>query len=81
MHFNVNVCSLELDRSIFEEPKNQRVFLDLKVYENIYFIQSRHYILPLGCYLDEVLHLAMPKKDGWGGLAVGFRAMEVVVSR
>ena len=32
-------------------------------------------------YLDEVLLLAMPKKDGWGGLADCSRVMEVVVSR
>ena len=37
--------------------------------------------LPFDCYLDEVLLSAMPKKDGWGGLADGPQAMEVVVYR
>ena len=37
--------------------------------------------LPSNWYLDEVLLLAMPKKDGWGGLADGPRLMENVVSR
>ena len=37
--------------------------------------------LPSDCYLDEVLLLAMPKKDGWGGLADGLRVIEVAVSR
>ena len=37
--------------------------------------------LPSEWYIDEVLLLAMPKKDGWGGLADGPRVMEVVVSR
>ena len=36
-------------------------------------------VLPLDWYLDEVLLLAMPKEDGWGGLADGPRAMEVVL--
>ena len=27
--------------------------------------------LPSDCYLDEVLLLAIPKNDGWGGLADG----------
>ena len=35
---NVKGWSLEIDRSIFEEPKDQRVFLDLKVYKKSYFI-------------------------------------------
>ena len=38
-------------------------------------------LLPSDWYLDEVLLLAMPRKDGWGGLADGPRVMEVVVSR
>ena len=33
--------------------------------------------LPSDWYLDEVLLLAMPKTDGWGGLADGPRVMEV----
>ena len=37
-------------------------------------------ILPSDWYLDGVLLLAMPKKDGWGGLADGPRVMEVIVS-
>ena len=36
---------------------------------------------PLDWDLDEVLLLALPKKDGWGGLAGGPRAIEVAVSR
>ena len=39
-----------------------------------------HVLLPLDCHLDEVLLLAMPKKDGWGGLADGLRYMEDVES-
>ena len=38
------------------------------------------YILPSDWYLDEFFVLAMPKKDGWGGLADGPWVMEVVVS-
>ena len=38
-------------------------------------------ILPSDWYLDEVLLLAMPKKDGWEGLADVPRVMEIVVSR
>ena len=37
--------------------------------------------LPLDCDLDEVLLLAVPKKDGWRGLADDPRVMGVVVSR
>ena len=37
--------------------------------------------LPLDWHLDEVLLLALPKKDGWGGLAGGLQAMQVVVFR
>ena len=37
-------------------------------------------VLPSDWYLDEVLLLAMPKKNGWGGLADGPWVMEVVVS-
>ena len=37
--------------------------------------------LPSDWYLDEVLLLAIPKKDGWGGLADGPWVMEVVVYR
>ena len=36
--------------------------------------------LPLDCYLDEVL-LAMPKKDGWGGLADGIWAVCPALAR
>ena len=38
-------------------------------------------LLPFNWLVGEVLLLAMPKKDGWGGLADGLRAMEVVLSR
>ena len=37
--------------------------------------------LPSDWYLDEVLLLAMPEKDGWGGLADGPRVREAVVSQ
>ena len=43
--------------------------------------QKYRFSLPSDWYLDEVLLLAMPKKDGWGGLADGPWVMEVVVSR
>ena len=44
--------------------------------------QSRNiHNLSLGCHIDEVLLLAMPKKNGWGGLGDGLQATEVVVSR
>ena len=39
------------------------------------------FFLPSDWYLNEVLLLAMPKKDGWGGLADGPRVLEAVVSR
>ena len=44
---------------------------------NIIFTLS---YLPLDWNFVEVLLLALPKKDGWGGLADGPRAKEVVVS-
>ena len=38
-------------------------------------------LLPLNWHLDKVLLLAVPKKDGWGGLSDGLWVMVVVVSR
>ena len=38
---------------------------------------SKKLPLPSDWYLDEVLLMAMPKKDGWGGLADDPRVMEV----
>ena len=37
--------------------------------------------LPSDWYVEEVLLLAMPKKDVWGSLADGPRVLEVVASR
>ena len=42
---------LKIDVDIFEEPENERVFLDIKVYKNNNFIQSRLYMAMQGCDL------------------------------
>ena len=45
------------------------------------FLILSDYRFCLHWYLDKVLLLAMPKKDGWGGIADVPRVIEVVVSR
>ena len=59
-------CDLELrvgaqkiDRGIFEEPKNQRVFLGHKVYKKINFSKSHLYMAMQGC--DLVLRVGAQK--------------------
>ena len=41
MRIGVKGWSPKIDIHIFEEPKNQRVFLDLKVYKKLNIIQRR----------------------------------------
>ena len=44
VHFDVKGCSPKIDKDIFEEPENQRVFVDFKFFKKIFFIQSRLYV-------------------------------------
>ena len=41
----------KINKDIFEEPENQRVFLDYKVLKKMFFIQSRLYIVMQVCVL------------------------------
>ena len=51
MHFSVKGWSPKIDMDFFEEPENQRVFLDQKIFKNMIFSQSRLYMAMQGCIL------------------------------
>ena len=49
MYFDVKGWSPKIDIDIFEEPVNQRVFLDHKVPKKMFFLQSGLYMVMQGC--------------------------------
>ena len=51
VRFGIDDCTRKIDIDIFEEPKNQRVFLDHKVWKKIIFSPSRLYMSMQGCIL------------------------------
>ena len=48
VNFNVNGCSPKIDKDIFEEPGNQRVFVDHEVLKKMIFIQSHGHMAMQG---------------------------------
>ena len=51
LRFDVKGWSPKIDLNIFEEPKNHRVFQDLKVCKQMIFSESRLYMARHGCIL------------------------------
>ena len=51
VRFDVEGWNQKINIDIFEDPKNQRVFLDHKVPKKMFFTQSRLYMAMQGCIL------------------------------
>ena len=51
MHFGVKGWSPKIDMDFFEEPENQKVFLDDKIHKKMVFSQSRLYMAMQKCIL------------------------------
>ena len=51
VHFGVEGWSPKIDMNIFEEPENQRVFLDLKVCKKMNSSECLLYMAMQGCFL------------------------------
>ena len=51
MHFDVKGCKPKINRGIFEEPKNHRVFPDHKISKKMHFSESHLYMAMQGCIL------------------------------